>query len=287
MAKRSRVLNYEKKNTVIHELSGFTKLIFFLTWSLASMLTYDTIVLFVMLILGFVIFAASKTRWDQVGTVFWFILLFLCINVTAIFFFSPYEGCGIYNQKTVICHLFGRYDLTREQLFYEMNIILKYFTFIPAVFIFLVTTDPSELAASLNRAGLNYNICYSFALALRYIPDVQNDFRKIKNASQARGIEMSKKAGLFKRIRETSSIIFPLVFSSMDRIDTISNAMELRGFGKHKKRTWYSARPLLRNDYIAIAFFVLFFAASMIYTYHDGSRFCNAVFDPYFMSTTL
>ena len=284
MAKRSRVLNYEKKDTWIHELSGFTKLVFFLCWSAASMFTYDTVVLLVMLVLSLVIFAASKTKWSQVGTVFLFILLFLCINVTAIFFFSPYEGCSIYNQKTVITHLFGNYDLTREQLFYEFNIILKYFTFIPAVFIFLVTTDPSELAASMNRIGIHYNICYSLALALRYIPDVQDDFRKIKNASQARGIEMSKKAGLVKRIKETSAIIFPLVFSSMDRIDTISNAMELRGFGKHKKRTWYSARPLKKNDYIAIAFCVVFLAVSLIYTYHDGSRFYNIIFDPFFMS---
>ncbi|MCR5735234.1 MAG: energy-coupling factor transporter transmembrane protein EcfT [Lachnospiraceae bacterium] len=284
MAKRSRVLNYEKKDTVIHELSGFTKLVFFLTWSIASMLTYDTVVLFVMFVLSMVIFAVSKTKWKQVGTVFMFIILFLSINIIAIFFFSPYEGCGIYNQKTVITHFFGNYDLTREQLFYEFNIILKYLTFVPAVFIFLVTTDPSELAASLNRIGLHYNICYSLALALRYIPDVQDDYTKIKNASQARGIEMSKKAGLFKRIKETSAIIFPLVFSSMDRIDTISNAMELRGFGKHKKRTWYSARPLKRNDYIAIVFCILFLAAALIYTYYDGSRFYNVIFDPYFMS---
>ena len=45
----------------------------------------------------------------------------------------------------------------------------------------------------------------------------------------------------------------------MDRIDVVSNAMELRGYGKHKKRTWYMERALKRNDYLVIGFTVLFY----------------------------
>lgn len=85
----SRVLSYEEKDTWIHRLSGVTKLIFFLLWSITSMISYDTRVLLVMLVLSLVIFAMSKTKWKQVGTVFKFIMLFLCINLIAIFFFSP------------------------------------------------------------------------------------------------------------------------------------------------------------------------------------------------------
>ena len=66
----SRVLSYEEKDTWIHRLSGVTKLIFFLLWSITSMISYDTRVLLVMLVLSLVIFAMSKTKWKQVGTVF-------------------------------------------------------------------------------------------------------------------------------------------------------------------------------------------------------------------------
>ena len=181
-----------------------------------------------------VIFAMSKTKWKQVGTVFKFIMLFLCINLIAIFFFSPGQGTKIYGTETPLWHLFGRYTVTKEQLFYEFNVMVKYLTVIPAVFMFIVTTNPSEFAASMNKVGIHYNIGYAMAIALRYIPDVQDDFAKIKHAQEARGIEMSKKAPFASRIRSMASIIFPLVFSSMDRIDVVSNAMELRGFGKHK-----------------------------------------------------
>ncbi len=271
----SRVLSYEEKDTWIHRLSGVTKLIFFLLWSITSMISYDTRVLLVMLVLSLVIFAMSKTKWKQVGTVFKFIMLFLCINLIAIFFFSPGQGTKIYGTETPLWHLFGRYTVTKEQLFYEFNVMVKYLTVIPAVFMFIVTTNPSEFAASMNKVGIHYNVGYAMAIALRYIPDVQDDFAKIKHAQEARGIEMSKKAPFASRIRSMSSIIFPLVFSSMDRIDVVSNAMELRGFGKHKKRTWYSERPFKRNDYLTLVVVVLFTAAAFVITFWDGSRFYN------------
>lgn len=271
----ARILTYAEKNTWIHRLCGVTKLLFFLMWSVVGMLTYDTRVLLVMLVCSLVIFKVSKTDWKQVGTVFKFIMFFLALNLVTVFLFSPYEGTKIYGTKTILLHIAGNYSFTKEQLFYEFNIMLKYLTVIPVVLIFIVTTNPSEFAASLNRIGVSYKIGYSVAIALRYIPDVQSDFTKIKHAQEARGIEMSKKASLIERLKSISNIIFPLIFSSMDRIDVVSNAMELRGFGKNKKRTWYSGRPLRRNDYLTLVFVVVFSITALVITFADGSRFYN------------
>ncbi|MGN0367064.1 MAG: energy-coupling factor transporter transmembrane component T family protein [Suilimivivens sp.] len=271
----SKILSYEEKDTWIHRLSGVTKLIFFLLWCLVSMLTYDTRILLFMVVFSLVVFKISKTEWKQVGAVFKMVMLFLTLNVIAIFIFSPNQGSEIYGSRTVLFHLAGPYDVTREQIFYELNVIIKYFTVIPAIFMFLVTTNPSEFAASMNKIGISYNVGYAIAIALRYIPDVQDEFTKIKHAQEARGIEMSGKASLLSRIKNTSSIIFPLIFSSMDRIDTVSNAMELRGYGKHKKRTWYMEKKLKRNDYLTIAFTVIFAIVALTITFADGDRFYN------------
>lgn len=270
-----RILTYEEKDTWIHRLGGATKMIFFLLWSITGMLTYDTRVLLVMLAVSLVIFKVSKTEWRQVGTVFLFILFFLCLNLLAVFIFSPNQGTEVYGTKTVLVTLFGEHNITKEQLFYEFNILLKYFTVTPVVLMFIVTTNPSEFAASLNKLGISYNIGYAIAIALRYVPDVQADFTKIKHAQEARGIEMSSKTSLWERMRKMSMIIFPLLFSSMDRIDVVSNAMELRGFGKHKKRTWYMAKKLTKSDYLTIGFVVVFMVAALCVTFADGSRFYN------------
>ena len=85
----ARMLTYEEKDTWIHRLSGVTKLFFFILWSIAGMLTYDTRVLLVMLVISLVIFKISRTEWKQVGAVFKFILLFLCLNLITVFIFSP------------------------------------------------------------------------------------------------------------------------------------------------------------------------------------------------------
>lgn len=270
-----RILTYEEKDTWIHRLSGVTKMIFFLLWSITGMLTYDTRILVIMLVCSLVIFKVSKTEWRQVGTVFKFILLFLCLNLFAVFLFSPYQGTEVYGTKTVLVKLFANHDITAEQLFYEFNIMLKYFTVAPVVLMFIVTTNPSEFAASLSKLGVSYNIGYSIAIALRYVPDVQSDFTKIKHAQEARGIEMSNKTSLWDRLKKMSAIIFPLLFSSMDRIDVVSNAMELRGFGKHKKRTWYMGKKLTKSDYATIIAVVAFMVIALMITFADGSRFYN------------
>lgn len=271
----SRLLTYDPKDTWIHRLSGITKLIFFLAWSIVSMITYDTRVLVFMLVSSLIIFRVSKIEWKQISTVFKFILFFLCLNLLAIFIFSPYEGVKIYGTRTDLLHIAGNYTITTEQLFYELNIMIKYFTVIPAVLMFILTTNPSEFAASMNKIGVSYKISYSIAIALRYVPDVQADFTKIKHAQEARGIEMSSKSGLIDRIKNVSAILFPLIFTSMDRIDVVSNAMELRGFGKNKKRTWYSGKKLTARDITVIAVVFVFAVVSMLITFVDGSRFYN------------
>ena len=271
----NRLISYEKKDTFIHGLSGFTKLVFFIVWCMVSAMTFDTRVLLLMLIFGAFIYILSGTKWRQVSSIFKAVMFFMTVNLICIFFFAPYQGSVIYGTRHDLFHLFGNYTITAEQLFYEGNVLIKYFTVIPAVFIFLVTTDPSELAASINGVGVPYSISYSVAIALRYIPDVQDEFRRIRNAQEARGIEMSGKAPLMERIKRTASIIFPLLFSSMERIDVVSNGMELRGFGKKKTRTWYSKRKLMAADAAVLIGVIVFAVVALYVTYQDGNRFYN------------
>lgn len=276
MAKRSNpVMSYIPGKSGIHALTGTTKLVFFLLFTFSSMLTYDTRVLLGLMVISFSCFAVSHIKFKDVSFVFWFMVVFLALNNFFIFLFSPDQGTELYGTRVVLCHLFGPYDLTREQLFYHFNISLKYFVALPIALLFITATNPSEFASSLNAVGVSYRIGYSVALALRYIPDIQRDYRNISTAQQARGVELGKKVKLHKRVKNSISVLMPLIMSSLSRIEAISNAMELRGFGKEKKRTWYVQRKFSSHDYIAIAFGAVILAASLIITFHDGNRFWN------------
>ena len=86
---------------------------------------------------------------------------------------------------------------------------------------------------------------------------------------------MSKKENLVRRLKSASAILIPLILSSMDRIEVISNAMELRCFGKNKKRSWYMARPFTKWDFLSVAGCVLLLIAALALNRLNGSRFWN------------
>ena len=271
----TEMLSYIKKDSPIHKSTGATKLICFLLWTIAAMITYDTRVLIGLFIVGIIAFKISKIKFEDVSFILYFILFFLALNALLIFVFSPYEGVEIYGSRKDLFHLIGPYTVTKEQLFYELNVILKYFATIPMALLFILTTDPSEFAASLNKIGISYKVAYTVSIALRYIPDVQRDYKDISFAQQARGIDLSSKEKLSKRIRNSAAILMPLIFSSLERIDKISLAMELRAFGNNKKRTWYNSRKFGKIDYISIAILIMIVAISIAMVKVNGSRFYN------------
>lgn len=269
------MLEYMEIDSPIHKLTGATKLICLILWSLVSMLTYNTYILVFMVLFSFLVFKISKIKFKQISFVFYFILVFLLINNIAIFIFSPYEGVKIYGSRTDLFHIAGPYTVTLQQLFYQFNVTLKYFSIIPVALIFMVATNPSEFAASLNKIGVNYKIAYSVSIALRYIPDIQHEYTDISFAQQARGIDMSKKAKLSEKIKNSTAILMPLIFSSLERIETISSAMELRAFGNKNKRTWYNERKFEKSDYIAIGIMSVLLLISIFISIKNGSRFYN------------
>ena len=269
------MIGYSDIDSPIHKLTGASNLIALIIWAVASMITYDTRVLLGMFVISIIVFKISKVKFKQVSFVLYFILVFLLLNNIAIFIFSPYEGVQIYGSRNDLFKIAGPYTVTAQQLFYQFNITLKYFSIIPMALLFMVATNPSEFAASLNKIGVSYKIAYSVSIALRYIPDVQRDYQDISFAQQARGIDMSKKEKLTKRIKNSASILMPLIFSSLDRIEAISSAMELRAFGSNKKRTWYNGRPFKLGDYITILVVSIILIIAIMATISNGGRFYN------------
>ena len=270
------LFNYIERDSFVHRLSGATKLSSLILLTFAAMTTFDTRFLFLLTLLSLFLFRLSKIKLKEVRTLFWFTFVFMVLNNLLIYLFAPEQGVAIYGARHLLWKGFGRWTVTSEQLFYHLNVILKYISTIPLVTIFLFTTDPSEFASSLSRIGVSYRIAYSVSLALRYIPDIQREYRDISLSQQARGLEMAgKKEKLGKRLKSAVQMLFPLIISSMDRIEVISNAMELRGFGKGKKRTWYSSRPFTRSDVVSIVLSALLLGVSFALYFVNGGRYYN------------
>lgn len=269
------IFNYLPRESPVHRLTGAAKLVCMLLWTAAAMNTYDTRLLAVLPVAAVLLFAVSRIRVRDVKFMLGFTFVFMLLNNALVYAFSPRHGVELYGACHPLWAGSSPYIPTQEQLFYHLNLVLKYLATIPIVLLFVCTTEPSEFAASLNRLGVSYRISYSVSLALRYIPDIQREYHDIAQAQQARGVEMSKKQSLVKRLRAASSVLIPLILSSFNRIDTVSNAMELRGFGKRKGRTWYAARPFARADYLSMGFCLLLLVVSLALRAVNGGRFYN------------
>lgn len=273
---KTKLFDYVDRDNVIFNLSGLTKLICFFFMTFAVMFSYDIRYILFVMVLSVVFFRISTLKFRQIKTMLIYVGIFLLMNLVLTYIFSPQYGTELYGTTHEIFRINSRYIVTLEQLLYQGTKLCKYASVVPLGMLFLLTTNPSELAASLSRVGCSYKVSYTLSLTLRYFPDTIRDYNDISLAQQSRGLDMSKKEKLSVRVKNVMNICVPLILSTLDRIELISNAMDLRGFGKHKKRTWYAAKELKKNDWIAMGICALILAGSLSMSFFvNGSRFWN------------
>ena len=273
---KAKLFDYIERDNFIYRLSGLTKLVGFFFMTFAVMFSYDIRFISCVFVFSLVLIRMADITFSQIRIMLLYVIIFLVINFVLTFLFSPLYGTEIYGTRHDLFSFGGRYVLTEEQLLYQITKTLKYASVVPLGIIFFLSTNPSEFAASVNRIGLPYKAAFAFSLTLRYFPDLIRDYENIAAAQQTRGLDLSKKEKVSRRMKNVMNIFIPLVFSTLDRIDTISNTMDLRGFGNGKKRSWYAARPLKKGDVVSIVLCAGVFVLSLcISVFINHSRFFN------------
>ncbi|HIH7982638.1 TPA: energy-coupling factor transporter transmembrane component T family protein [Streptococcus suis] len=272
---QQKLIGYHPGTGFIHSLSAVSKLLFFLIVSILAIITYDTRLILFIAVFSLALFKMSGIRYKEISLVLILTIIFAAMNALMVHLFAPRYGVELYGAGTPLLSGLGVYSLTSQQAFYLVNLLLKYFCTVPLAIIFLMTTHPSQFASSLNQIGVSYKVAYAVSLTMRYIPDIQEEFYTIRMSQEARGLELSRKGKLMDRIKGNLSLVIPLIFSSLERIDTISTAMELRRFGKNKKRTWYTQQPLQRIDYAVLLFILALVVVTIYLFFVNQGRFYN------------
>lgn len=267
---QNKLFDYVERDNFVYNLSGVTKLLCFLFFTFAAMYSYDIRIELLIMLFSFGVLKLSEIQFSQIKAMLSYVGVFLVMNFVFTYLFSPQYGTEVYGTTNELFCIAGNYTVTQEQLLYQMTKLVKYCSAIPFGILFLLTTNPSEFASAVNGMKVNYKAAYAVSLTLRYFPDMVREYHDISLAQQSRGLDLSKKEKLFVRIKNTVNICVPLIFSTLERIDTITNAMELRGFGKNKKRTWYTKKKLTVSDYVCMCFAAAVFAAVILF-----SHICN------------
>ncbi|MCK8488207.1 energy-coupling factor transporter transmembrane protein EcfT [Paenibacillus sp. MBLB2552] len=254
---------YVAGDSFFHRMDGAVKLILLLIWTVVTFLFMDLRVFAVMLAVGVSMLLLARVPFRKMALLFWALTIFTVVNSVFILLITPRFGTTLTESDTPLIPL-GYDTVNTETLFYVLTLSFKYLTLLPITLLFIFTTHPSRFAASLHKLGVSYKLAYAVSIAFRYIPDLTKEFRTILNALQMRGLGISRGDGtLLQRARNLTQAVVPLLQSSLQHIESVSDAMDLRGFGTKPQRTWYMGKVMTEGDKLIALLCVILLAVGI------------------------
>lgn len=263
----SDIINLVPGSTYLHRLTGTTKVRLFIVLIVYVMMSFDLPLLLPVFIGGLIALFSLKPKWKTLKPIIIIVVLMNIFNIFLFWLASPHIGLSFTNDDTVLFAFNNYLVLTRGTLWYMIVRLLKMLTSFVISLVFIISITPSEMAAGLTSIGLPYKFGSIVEIAFRYIPDISRDYQNIAISMQCRGLELDKKkTKAFARLKQIVMILIPLVITSFDRVNDIANAMDLRGFGKHKKRTYYAEHEKIKGENIFVALYIILLIIIIIYS---------------------
>lgn len=116
--------------------------------------------------------------------------------------------------------------------------------------VLLSTTDPTDLADSLAQdLHLPHRFVLSALAAMRLFGVLAEEWTALGQARRARGLG---EEGLLGRLRGLAGQLFALLVLAVRRATVLATAMEARGFGLVRERTWARPSRFLLRDWAVV-----------------------------------
>ena len=144
----------------------------------------------------------------------------------------------------------GPLSVTAESGTAALAIVLRILAIgLPGV-VLVATTDPTDLADALAQlVRLPHRFVLSALAALRLFGVLAEEWRMLGLARRARGLGGDGGAfGWLRRARIFGGQVFALLVLAIRRGTLLATAMEARGFGVEKRRTWARPSRFRRSD---------------------------------------
>ncbi len=114
-------------------------------------------------------------------------------------------------------------------------------------FVLLFTTDQARLIRGLVRLGLPYSWGLTAAIALRYLPVLQETYSTVSEAQQARGLVLGR-GHYLQAARAQLPILVAVLIGALRTTDQLALALQARAYSPHRPRTSYRELRLARLD---------------------------------------
>ncbi|MFV0555828.1 MAG: energy-coupling factor transporter transmembrane component T family protein [Lactovum sp.] len=251
-------------DSFFHKLDASVKLLAVIIWTIFIFKFQDIRIFLMFLVLGLFFLFLSKIPLKLIAAPFLFILFFTLFNSLFLLIVTPLYGSELTGTYTYLFQT-DYYAISYETVFFMLTLSFKYLALLPITLLFVFTSHPTQFAASLNRIGVHYKIAYSVNLTLRYIPTITQELWMIKNALMIKGINIDEEKNKLKKLKLYISLLIPLMKNSIEKIDTISDAMDLRSFAYKKKRSWYQYKKYQKRDSLVLLILCLSFLIFVLF----------------------
>jgi energy-coupling factor transport system permease protein len=192
--------------------------------------------------------------------------LFIVVAITFVLhlIFSDKNGTEI--GSIIGLHITQKAILTG--ILYSLRVVLFFF----AATLFTVTVSPSELADAVSQllrplGALKVpveDLGLILFMSMRFVPVLYEEFTAILYAQKVRGVNFS--GGMMSRIKNSASVVTPLLISVTQRADTAAIALKTRGYQSGITRTHYAQRAMQLSDWLALLGFSGLFIALFLFS---------------------
>jgi len=243
---------YEAKDTPIHRLDPRTKILILLATFVIAMVpstVLHALAAFVLVAL----YVTAARAWSTVARIRGFLLIITTFTILI---------WGVIPRGEDVLWLFIR----RESLVFGVLTAIKIDAILIAGIAFLAATRNEEITIGLVKMGVPYVMCFAFSTALRLVPTFAHTGATVVEAQRSRGLEIGA-GSLWNRMKAYIPLMTPIFLVSIRNANLMAMALEARGFGAAKKRTFYIQLRIRAADWIALIATAIFLVASILIAY--------------------
>ena len=248
---------YFPGSTVVHRLDPRTKLIAVVLY-IAALFTANNWSATALVLLSLV-FCVALSHIKGLKPLIVIVILTAVLNL-------------FYSDGKVLCS-WWIFRITDNGIRRAVLMVLRIVLLVCGTFLLTYTTSPLQLTDGLEQL-MNplkklrfpvHELAMMMSIALRFIPTLIEETDKIMSAQKARGADFDS-GSLARRAKALLPILVPLFVSAFRRADELATAMECRCYNGGEGRTRMKVLHMGRNDAVALIFWALILAGSIVLT---------------------
>jgi energy-coupling factor transport system permease protein len=171
----------------------------------------------------------------------------LKVLLVLLFIFSTVMWSLFLHEGALILKV-GPLSFRRDSSLYALGMGMRLVALVVAGLVFLSSTMVEEFLFALRKFGLPLPVAFAFSLSFRMVSQVFRTAGTVKQAQQIRGLDVDS-GGAIRRIRNHVPLLIPIFVSSIRSVESLTMALEARGFRCTRKQTPFIIRELTAYDH--------------------------------------